>query len=252
MGTSKNFSTPKGGPWTPLKNDLTDHLAGDSDITPERLVGRAIAAAGVGLGGLRNSSGGGGAAGGGGRGAARDGDGGGARASRAVGGVVAGLAGFGASVRAEGFDAALNRLGLEDLRGRPAAEVLAAIAEKLASEADGPQKEVINAALLEVLFDAADIDGAEGYDDLAASLQSFLDHNGIEGLIESFLTKCVYDGIWFTIEEHVGKKSGTNSDVKTLAGAVEGVCRAEVPRAEHCASHSALIGRPGELTATGR
>src|SRR5678815_4595794 len=104
MGTSKNFSTPKGGPWTPLKNDLTDHLAGDSDITPERLVGRAIAAAGVGLGGLRNSSGGGGAAGGGGRGAARDGDGGGARASRAVGGVVAGLAGFGASVRAEGFD----------------------------------------------------------------------------------------------------------------------------------------------------
>jgi hypothetical protein len=227
MGTSKNFSTPKGGPWTPLKNDLTDHLAGDSDITPERLVGRAIAAAGVGLGGLRNSSGGGGTGGGGGRGNARGG-GAGTPASRAVGGAVASLAGFGASVRAEGLDAALNRLGLEDLRGRSAAEVLAVIAEKLASDADGPQKEVINAALLEVLFDAADIDGAEGYDDLGASLQSFLDRDGIEGLIESFLTKCVYDGIWFTIEEHVGKKSETNSDVKTLASAIEGVCRAEV------------------------
>lgn len=232
MGTSKSFATPTGGPWTPLKNDLSNHLAGNPDVTPKRIVARAVSAAGVGLAGLRSTSGGGssggGGVGGGGRGGGGRSGGGGARASRAVGGAVAGLAGFGASVRAEGLDAALNRLGLDALKGRPAAEVLAAIAEKLANETDGPQKEVINAALLEVLFDAADIEGAEGYDDLAASLQLFLDRDGIEGLVESFLTKCVYDGIWFVIEDHVGKKSDTNSDIKTLAGAIEGVCRAEV------------------------
>lgn len=229
MGTSKSFGTPKGGSWTPLKNDLTDHLRGNSAITPEHLVGRAVSAAGLGLSGLRRAGGGNtGVGGGGSGGGGRGGGGGGARAARAVGGAVAGLAGFGSSVRAEGLDAALNRLGLPELRGRPAAEVLAALADKLANEAEGPQKELINASLLEVLFEAAELEGAEGYDDLSASLQSFLEREGIDGLVESFLTKCVYDGIWFAIEEHVGMKSETNSDVKTLAGAMEAVCRAQV------------------------
>lgn len=229
MGTSKSFATPKGGSWTALKTDISDYLGSDSDVTAEQLVGRTVSAAGLGLSGLRsNATGGRARGGGGGTGGVRSRSGGRSGAARAVGSAVSGLAGLGSAIRSEGLEQALSRLGLAELRGRPAAEVLSRIAEKLASEADGPQKELIRAAMLEVLFEAADLEGPEGYDDLDASLQSFLEREGIDGLVESFLTKCVYDGIWFVIEQHVGMQSVANGDVKTMAMAMEAVCRSEV------------------------
>src|SRR4051794_28872279 len=109
MGTSKQFPTPTGGPWTPLKNDISDYLDGDKDITPAQIVGGTVNA----LGGLNvpspgrgsansgsrgsGSGGGGGASGGGGGGGRRGGGGSTGRAS--VGRASSGLAGFGAAVR---------------------------------------------------------------------------------------------------------------------------------------------------------
>ena len=225
MGTSKSFTTPSGGSWTPLKNDLSNFLSGNSDFSPEHLVGSTIAAAGLGLSRLSASTGGGGArpgAGGSlGRGARRS-------SARAVGGSLAGLAGFGSAVQADGLTQALERFDLGDLRDRSAAEIIARLAERLALDADGPQKEVITAALMAAIFEAAQIQGDESYDDLETALEQFLASRGIDGLIEVFLCRCVYDGIWFAIEQHIGMKSDTNTDVRTLALAVESSCRAEV------------------------
>jgi len=103
---------------------------------PSRLIGRIIAAVG-GLGwstsvarvaGVATGAGAGGGGGGGGSGKS-GGRGGSGKAS--VGGAVSALAGFGAAVRSGGLNAHVGALGLSDLRGRSAVEVVSPIAEHL-------------------------------------------------------------------------------------------------------------------------
>ena len=238
MGTSTNFATPTGGDWRDLKRDITDRLNGDIQVSPDQIIGGTLAAAGgfgnpisvpvpsgmpsggvpsgrTGGGGRRSTGGGGGGSGGrGGRGA------------RAVGGrttvgrAVAGLGGFGETLRAQGLDAALAALGLHELQGKPAAEVIARIAEHLAEDLPETQGEILTTALREAIFEVAALEGDRTYQNLEASLQSFLSREGIEGLIECFLSKIVFDRVWFYIESHVQRKADV-SEGRALASAVE-------------------------------
>jgi hypothetical protein len=117
MGTSKSISTPSGGDWSPLKQDISSQFGGGTPrCTPTALVGRTVQAAG-GVGILSSI-------GGPGRGQGRGGTGSGsARISR----TLQGLGGFGAFVATRGLGDALEQLGLVELRGRPAVEVVARI-----------------------------------------------------------------------------------------------------------------------------
>jgi len=225
MGTSTSLPTPSGGGWTKLKNDITDYLSGSTNVTYDQIIGGTIVAAG-GLDLPSPSRLGSGSAG---SGASGGGAGGGRVGGRAsVGRAVSQLGCFAAAVRDGGLDAGLRLLGLDELRNRPAAEVIARISEHLADGVEGLQEELLRTALQEAILETAAIEGESGYHNLSGALQSFLSREGVEGLIESFLTHYVLDRVWAFIQNHVERRSDSVSSASALESAVENSCRGHV------------------------
>ena len=226
MGTSKSYPTPSGGDWTPLKNDITDKIGGNQNISPARIVGGTVRALG-GIGSPSSSSGGG--SGGGGGGSGGGGGGGGRRGSgRSVGGAISGLGGFGQTVQQGGLDEALDKLGLEELKDRPASEVIARIAEHLCEGEEALQHEVMVDALKDALLEAAALQEGGEYKDLEAALQSFFQQNGVEGLIQGFLSSYVFDRVWMAVENHTQLKADSAASSQALSVAVAQACRDHV------------------------
>lgn len=223
MGTSRSLGTPAGGKWTDLKREITGYLGGNVAVTPARILGSTVAAAGGLAVPLASSGSGDTKGGGGGRGGAET-----ATARRAISSAAAALGGFGASVREGGLGEALDRLGLGELRGRPAAEVIARIAEHLARETDGLANDVLSTALSEALLEAARLEGDRSYEALETSLDAFIARNGIEGLMALFLTRYVFERVWVLIESHVNLRSATTSGTDGLSAGVEAACEATV------------------------
>lgn len=236
MGTSASLPTPAGGKWTPVKSDITDCLGGGDNSTPGQIVGGVINAANglaanipsSGRGGSHGAGGVGGGAGVGRGGAGGGGKGGGGSGRARIGRGVSGLAGFGAAVSHAGLDAGLKSLGLDELRGKSAAEVVARIAERLAETSEGLEYELLSDAFRDTLLQAAALQGDASYSNLDSALQSFIETHGIEGLVSGFLTRYVFDRVWGLIENHVDRKAETQSEAISLSSAVEQVCRTEV------------------------
>jgi len=231
VGTSKSLPTPSGGPWTPLKTDVSDFLDGGK-TTPFEIVGGAIRAAGLAPPppGYRSAERGGG---GGGSGGSAGGSGISSRTGRrsgrtSVARAVAGLAGFGAAVRDSGFQSGLHVLGLDELRGRSTAEIMATIADHLTEGMDGLQGELLRTALREAMFEAAALGGDPDLTDIAASLQVYLSSAGPEGLVELFLSHLVFDRVWSAVESHVNARSDGNGASNAMSTAVHGACQALV------------------------
>lgn len=218
MGTSVGLPTPSGGDWTKVKNDITDFLGGSANVTPDQIVGGTLVASG-GLGSRPAASGTRGGGGGG-------GSGGGGRAS--VGRAASGLGGFGQAVRDRGLDAGLEYLGLGELRGRPAAEVVARISEHLCDGVDGLQGELMMKALQDTILEAAAVEGEAGYQNLGEALQSFLNREGIDGFVGAFLTNYVFDRVWAYIQSHVERRSDGADAATAMETAVERCCRGHV------------------------
>jgi hypothetical protein len=239
MGTSKSFKTPASGAWTSPKRQLTDFItgqtAGGAPFDAQRFVKSALGAlGGVGMkpraasvGAGDSSFGSSAAAGMRGRSKRSGGGGGSPGGGAALSGAVQGLGGFGTQVVSGGLDTALGSLGLKDLRGRPAAEVVAQIAEYLSRGATGRQAEVLEAALRETIFDIAAVEDTGSYEDLEGALQSFMDREGIEGFIEAFLSQYVFTAVWSYFENHAKSKTDGASD-EALVSAVESACRSLV------------------------
>lgn len=222
MGTSKSFPTPKGGDWTPLKNDITSRVGGNQSVSPSQIVGGAVRA----MGGIGSSSGG---HGGGGSGGARGGGSGrGGGRARSVGGIISGLGGFGQSVQRDGLDGALEKLGLDELKRRPASEVIAKIAEHLCEGQEPLQHEVMVDALRNALLEAAALQEAGEYGDLDSSLQEYFEQNGVESLIDGFLSNYVFDRVWMAVENHTLLKADSAAVSEGLSVAVGQACRDHV------------------------
>jgi hypothetical protein len=211
MGTSASFGTPAGGQWSTVKREISSYLGGGTSTTPSAIAGGAVAAAG----GLSFMGGGGNA------GAL-------ARGQGRIAGVVTGVGGFGAAVRAGGLNGALGRLGLDELRGRSAHDVVGAISEHLCGNAEGLDREYLQAALSEALLEAASVGEELGYNDFAAGLEKFLGTEGPEGLVQLFLENLVFDSIWGKIEQHAVDRSPDAASLESLMAAIRGVCVAQV------------------------
>lgn len=238
MGTSKQLPTPSGGPWTPLKGEISKYLDGDDKVTPSKIVGDTVQA----LGGLNvpspgrsgsssgssSRSGGGGGSGGGGRGGGGGGSGRSSSSRSSVGKAASGLGGFGAAVREGGLDAGLTALGLEELSGKEPAEVIDRICDHLAEGTDPTQYDLLTDALKGAIVEAAALGEQAGFKDLDSALQSFLEQRGVEGLIESYLANYVYDRVWMAIENHVEMKTAGSSNSQSMSIAVNNACRSHV------------------------
>ncbi len=238
MGTSKSYPTPSGGGWTQLKNDITDKMAGNKAISASQIVGGSVRA----MGGIGQSSGGGGGGSGGGGGGSRGGGGGGSRGGggsggrggggrsrgSGVGGVVSGVGGFGQAVQGGGLDKGLEKLGLEDLKNRPAGEVIAKIAEHLCQGQDALRHEAMVDALKNALLEAAALQDGIQYSDLDSALQEYFAQNGVEALVEGFMSNYVYDEVWMKIENHSELRAEIAASSQALSTAVGQACRDHV------------------------
>jgi hypothetical protein len=237
MGTSKSLKTPAGGAWTSPKRQLTDYINGQTGtgepFDARRFVRSALGAlGGVGMKPRITSGSNSSVASsrsGGARSQSRRSGGGGGSSGGSVGlsGAVQGLGGFGTQVVSGGLESALRSLGLKDLRGKPAAEVVAQVAERLSRDATGRQAEVLEAALRDTIFDIAAVEDMGSYDDLEGALQSFMDREGIEGFIETFLSQYVFTAVWSYFENHAKSKTDGTPD-EALVSAVESACRSLV------------------------
>jgi len=221
MGTSTSISTPSGGGWGRAKREITAHLADPQSVPSARVVSGVISAmGGLGLGitGGRGGRGDGrGAGGGGGR------TGGGH--ARKVGRAVARLGGFASAVQERGLADALRGLDLGELDGRPAVEVVARVSEQLASGLDGVDGEILRKALNDAILETAALENELGFTDLEAGLQTFLDEEGLGGLIEMFLTRLASDLVAAAILDHVGEKTDSDPQTEALLAGIEIVCR---------------------------
>ena len=231
MGTSKSMPTPTGGSWSGVKRQVSAYLSGGSGITPQNVVASTIAAAG-GLalrspGGIPSSgAGGGGVGGGGGSGGTKKLAGG--AGGRSIARAVTGLGGFGSTLSTDGLAQALDSLGIEDLRGKPAGEIISRIAEHLSEDLNGLEQDVLRNAVQQAIYNAAELVDDPTYENLEASLQTFLSLEGIEGLIELFLTQYVFDRIWLLIEDHVNKRTDSEAEISSMETAIEQACRSNV------------------------
>lgn len=221
MGTSKSMPTPTGGKWTGVKGDISSYLSGDGNVTPQEIVSSTIDAAG-GLS-LRSPGGSVGRGSGGGGGVSSRGT-----VSRSVTHAVSGLAGFGTVLGTGGLAQALNSLGIEDLRGKPAGEVISRIADHLSETVNGLEQDVLRSAIQQAIYNAAELADDPTYENLEASLQTFISREGIEGLIELFLTEYVFDRVWLLIEDYVNKRTDSQTDISNMEAAVEQACRSNV------------------------
>ena len=225
MGTSKSSPTPSGGPWQPLKTELTNSLNSGNPIDANRVVSQTLA----GFGGLAPSgrtaaSGGSGGGGGTGAGAQGGGSSGRAASSRAsVGRAVASLSGFGSAIGSGALSAGLNALGLAALQGKSAAELVGRVAEQIASTSTGQQRELMRDALQGAILEAAQATNGT-YDDLDAGLQSFIADKGPEGLVELFLSEFAANLVWYGIEHHIDLKSQSLDDASALRSGVRVAC----------------------------
>lgn len=226
MGTSINLPTPAGGDWTDVKREINSLLGDAVASNTQKLISNVIGAAGgMGFPSTRggNGGGGGGGSGGGGRGRSS-----GSARNASVGSAVSSLGSFATALQGGDLGAALDALGLGDLRGRPAAEVVARISEHIAGMSDGLQQELLSATLRDAILDAAALEGDRSYQNLDAALQAFLAREGIEGLVQCFLTKYVFDRVWTLIENHVTLRTESIDESAALSSAVERGCRSQV------------------------
>lgn len=119
-------------------------------------------------------------------------------------------------------------MGLRDLVGKSAVEVVAAVSDHLASAVDGLDGELMRAALSDAILEAAQLGDADGFVDLERGLQSFLNENGVEGLVEVFLCQFVFDAIWANVEGYVQSKAPDDRATEAFMSAIENVCAVEV------------------------
>jgi hypothetical protein len=235
MGTSSSYGTPSGGEWSSVKRQITATLGGgNTSATPAGIVGGTTSASG----GLSFASSGGGAAAGAGR-------------SR-IAGTISGVGGFGAAVRDGGLDAVLGSLGLETLRGRTAAEIVSAVSEYLAGDAEGLDREFLQTALSDALLEAASLGNEFGYEDFAVGLEQYFATEGPEGLVGLFLEHFVFDTLWGRIEQHAVDKSPDEASLESLMTAIQGECVAQVREEMEAARNDGSFARVDWLGRAGQ
>jgi hypothetical protein len=211
MGTSRGYKMPKGGNWTPLKNEATDFVqgTGSADITPASLLTSFIRAAG-GLAGLMRGHGGAAPSG---SGAIRPGagtkggtGGGAAGGTSAAVGTARNLGGFLSSVADVGLEKTLRDRGLESVVGKSAADVTDALLDEFA----GPASTLDNALARESLAEIREeiLSDAATFEDVEKELNAAIDELGIFGILASFFGHYIFKMFCRNFYEEWVKKVG--------------------------------------------
>lgn len=195
MGTSTDHSGGSGGHWRGAKTASTSFAKYGDKRRAERALGRLVQA----LGGAGS-------------------------VVAASGGAIAAARGLGSllgTASSEGLDTALKQVGLVDLVGRPANEVVAALVDQLAGSGDNQEGQAARSAACDVFEDLAK--EANSYEDLAAALTNA---DAIGTILELFLTSYIYWLLLPVIEERLERlddptlRAKREGEVRDVVGAM--------------------------------
>lgn len=206
MGTSKGYDMPTGGDWTPLKLDATNFVKneGQGSVSPGKLLANYLKA----NGGARSiASGVGPATGASASGKHKAGGGPARRAGRALGGFLS-------SVGEIGLDAALRDVGLADLMGKPAKEVMAGLLDTLVEPGSTLDEHAARLALAKLNDDL--LKGAETYEDVEHALSRAVDQQGISQILSSFFGHYLYERFCRDFYENWVKRVGSTQAARSL------------------------------------
>lgn len=172
MGTSTDHSGGSGGSWEGAKRASTSFAKKGDTRRAERALGRLVAALG-------------------GAGAVAAASSGATAATRGLGSLLSTSA-------SDDLDTALGRLGLADLVGRPADEVIAGLVDRLAGSGDDREGQAARAAACDVFERLAeDADSYEGLEQALAQVDE------LGSVLEMFLSSYVYWLLLPVIEERL-------------------------------------------------
>ena len=172
MGTSTDHSGGSGGSWEGAKRASTSFAKHGDKRRAERALGRLVLALG-------------------GAGAVAAGSSGANAATRGFRSLLS-------SSSSQGLDAALAEVGLADLVGRPADEVVAALVDALAGSGDDREGQAARSAACDVFEHLAE--DATTYEDLEEALA---DVDDVGSVLEVFLTSYVYWLLLPVLEERI-------------------------------------------------
>lgn len=198
MGTSSGYNAPTSPQWTVVKSDVTRSAPGGrpSAGVARRILREYVEAAG----GPRRIATGGGSVGGG------------AAAQR----VAASLASFAQAAAANGLDSALRGIGLGALVGRPLAEVLDALVDRLggpASSLDDVDARNALSRLRDEMFDQCETTG-----ELEETLTAAITGDGLAELLMRFYSFCLFEQFTRTFYERLVARVGDLAAGSFLGG----------------------------------
>lgn len=204
MGTSTGYNMPKGGNWTPLKNDATSFAkhSGHGSINPKSLLGRYLQANGGAQAIAQGRGGSGGHSG------SRYGIGSSARRAGAK------LGGFLSSVATQGLDTTLQKVGLGHLIGKSATEICAGLLDILANSVSTLDDHATRKALSNVFDDLFKPDTP--YEDIEQALNQSLDEKGMMLIMVDFFGYYLYELFCRDFYEDWQKKVGVDQTKRLL------------------------------------
>ena len=180
MGTSGSYNAPTTGGWPAAKGTATRFAkqGGTGNVTPGRVVSAYLAALGGATAAARRAA-----------------------ASRAA---AQRLGGFLGTVADRGLDAALEQVGLGDLIGRDATEVLEALVDRLASPGGTLEEADARVAMMRALQEELEKPTAfEG-----------LDQEGVGQAVEGFIVECIFERMLQEIGYQLENGAMTAEDAK--------------------------------------
>jgi len=231
MGTSTGYSMPKGGNWTPLKNDANQFVQDPNSgaVTPNQLIQDYLVALGGAAGltgtgvpsiastptpGRSRAAGATGAGGGGESGGGTTGGRSGRPRARSGLRVGANIGGFLSRVGTVGLTEALREVGLGHLAGRSAAEITSGLLDELA----GPASTLDDQAARSALSDLNDelLRNAQTAAQVEQVLKGALDMRGLGGLLLQYFGHYIYRRFCRDFYERWVKTAGSGQTTSAL------------------------------------
>lgn len=204
MGTSTGYNMPKGGDWTPLKNDATSFAkhGGHGSINPKSLLGRYLQANGGAQAIAQGRGGSGGYSG------SRYRIGSSARSAGAK------LGDFLSRVATQGLDTTLQKVGLGHLIGKSATEICAGLLDILADSVSTLDDHATRRALSNVFDDL--FKPNTPYEDIEQVLNQSLDEKGMMLIMVDFFGYYLYELFCRDFYEDWQKKVGVDQTKRSL------------------------------------
>lgn len=211
MGTSKGYTMPTGGDWTPLKTEASkfvknnDASDGEANASTAHLVSRYLNV-------LKNSGYGssGGTGAGGSKGSGSKGGGFGQAAAK----TGQRLGGFLSRVAHVGLTEALREFGLADLIGKSAEEVINGLTDAFTDPASSLDEEAARVALYELQNEL--LEDCETFEDVEESFKEVINETGIIKTIVDFFGRYIYRIFCRDFYEGWQKKVGADQAAQKL------------------------------------